>query len=198
MAIRMLNKIFHHRNRGTSDERGFTLLEMVMACLIMTIGLLGVAHAIGYALLASNRGRGITNAKMLIVAIQEQMETVRDTGQLTFAEISNSHVNGSSFTYFPTEFMPVSQFPGPDGIYGTNDDLTSPGPDGFYFTADDFTDTSRARPNVTRQIIISAIPNEPLLKKITVTVRYAPNGSETRDLVGISYLNDDAHSNYIP
>jgi prepilin-type N-terminal cleavage/methylation domain-containing protein len=181
-----------------SDERGFSLLEMVMASLVLTVGLLGVATAIGYSLLASNRGRGITNAKMLIVAVQEQMETVRDTGQLTFAEISNSHVNGSTFSHFPTEFMPVSAFPGPDGIYGTNDDLVSPGPDGFYFTSDDFTDPTRARPNVTRQILITPIPNEPLLKKITVTVRYAPNGSETRELVGISYLNDDAHSNYVP
>jgi hypothetical protein len=42
------------------------------------------------------------------------------------------------------------------------------------------------------------VPNEPLLKKIQVTLRYAPNGGESRDLVGISYLNDDAHSNYIP
>jgi type II secretory pathway pseudopilin PulG len=199
VAISTLNNLLHRQKRAQrSNEAGFTLLEMVMATLVLTIGLLGVASAIGYALLASNRGRGITNAKMLIVAVQEQMETLRDTGQLNFAEISNSHVNGSSFTYFPTEFMPVSQFPGPDGIYGTNDDLISPGPDGFYFTADDFTDTSRARPNVTRQILITAIPNEPLLKKITVTVRYAPNGGETRDLVGISYLNDDAHSNYIP
>lgn len=196
MAISTLNKIVDRRK--LNDEQGFSLLEMVMATMILTIGLLGVASAIGYALLASNRGRGISNAKMLIVAVQEQMETIRDTGQLSFAEISNSHVDGSTFTYFPTEFMPVSAFPGPDGIYGTNDDLVSPGPDGFYFTADDFTDPSRARPNVTRQILISAIPNEPLLKKITVTVRYSPNGGETRDLVGVSYLNDDAHSNYIP
>ncbi len=196
MAMRMLNKIITKGQR--TGEQGFSLLEMVMAMMVLTVGLLGVASAIGYSLLATNRGRGITNAKMLIVAVQEQMETVRDTGQLTFAEISNSHVNGSTFSYFPTEFMPVSQFPGPDGIYGTNDDLVSPGPDGFYFTADDFTDISRARPNVTRQILITPIPNEPLLKKITVTVRYSPNGNEVRELVGISYLNDDAHSNYVP
>jgi len=196
VAMRMLNKIITKGQR--TGEQGFSLLEMVMAMMVLTVGLLGVASAIGYSLLATNRGRGITNAKMLIVAVQEQMETVRDTGQLTFAEISNSHVNGSTFSYFPTEFMPVSQFPGPDGIYGTNDDLVSPGPDGFYFTADDFTDISRARPNVTRQILITPIPNEPLLKKITVTVRYSPNGNEVRELVGISYLNDDAHSNYVP
>jgi len=198
MATPMLNKTSQAGNSKVANEQGFSLFEMVVATMILSVGLLGVASAIGYALLATNRGRGITNAKMLIVAVQEQMETVRDTGQLTFAEISNSHVNGSTFSYFPTDFMPVSQFPGPDGIYGTNDDLVSPGPDGFYFTADDFTDPSRARPNVSRRIIIEPIPNEPLLKKITVTVRYTPNGGESRDLVGISYLNDDAHSNYIP
>jgi prepilin-type N-terminal cleavage/methylation domain-containing protein len=194
----MRNKTSRVQRPKLANQRGFSLLEMVVAALVMTIGLLGVASSIGYALLASNRGRGVTNAKLLIVTIQEQMETLRDTGQLTFDEISNSHVNGSSFSNFPTEFMPVSAFPGPDGVYGTNDDLVSPGPDGFYFTADDFTDPSRARPNVTRQILISEIPNEPTLKKITVTVRYAPNGGETRDLVGISYLNDNARSNYIP
>lgn len=198
MAMRTLNKLMSRRIKYSKGEGGFSLLEMVVASLILTVGMLGVAHAIGYALLASNRGRGVTNAKMLIVSIQEQMETLRDTGQLNFAEISNSHVTGSAFSYFPTEFMPVSQYPGPDGIFGTNDDLVSPGPDGFYFTTDDFTDVTRARPNVTRQILITPIPNEPLLKKITVTVRYSPNGGESRDLVGISYLNDDAHSNYIP
>lgn len=198
MAILMRNKRRRLANSKRKNERGFSLLEMTMASLVLTIGLLGVAAAIGYALMASNRGRGITNAKMLIVSVQEQMETLRDTGQLTFAEISNSHVTGSSFTYFPTEFMPVSQYPGPDGVFGTNDDLISPGPDGFYLTGDDFTDTTRARPGVTRQILITQVPNEPLLKKIQVTLRYAPNGGESRDLVGISYLNDDAHSNYVP
>jgi hypothetical protein len=30
-----------------------------------------------------------------------------------------------------------------------------------------------------------------------VTLRYSAKGGETRELVGVSYLNDDAHSNYI-
>ena len=78
-----------------SPEGGFSLLEMVVAILIMTIGLLGVASAISYALMASNRGRGVTNAKMLVVSILEQMETLRDTRALTFDEISNGQVQGS-------------------------------------------------------------------------------------------------------
>lgn len=178
------------------QEGGFTLLEMVVAILILTVGLLGLASAVGYALMASNRGRGVSNSKMIIVSTLEQMEMLRDTGQLSFQEISNSHVSGSTFTNFPSDFRPVSTIPGPDGIFGTADDLISAGPDGYYGTPDDFTDLSLARPGVQRQILITDI--NPLLKKIQVTLRYTPNGNETRDLVGISYLNDDAHSNYIP
>lgn len=183
-------------NKDRRSEGGFSLLEMVVAMFILTIGLLSVAAATGYALMASNRGRGVTNSKMLIVSALEQMETLRDTGQLTFAELSNSHVQGSSFSNFPTEFLPVSTTPGPDGVHGTSDDLRSPGPDGIYGNSDDFTDFTRGRSGVSRQIIITSI--NPLLKKVTVTLRYTPNGGEQRELVGVSYINDDAHSNFIP
>jgi prepilin-type N-terminal cleavage/methylation domain-containing protein len=186
-----------HKQRPQS-ESGFSLLEMVVAMVILTIGLLGMASAIGYALMASNRGRGITNSKMLIVSILEQMETLRDTGQLHFNEISNSQVLGSTFTGFPSTFQPVSTQPGPDGVFGTADDLVSAGPDKIYNTADDFTDPNLARKNVTRQILISTLPDNDYLKKIQVTLRYSPNGGETKELVCSSYLNDNEHGNYIP
>lgn len=180
-----------------SSEGGFSLLEMVVAMVVLTVGLLGVASAISYALMASNRGRGVTNSKMLVVSALEQMETLRNTGQLNFAEISNSTVAGSSFRGFPSDFRDVSTVPGPDGVFGTADDLSSaPGPDGNYGTSDDVKDMTRARPGVTRQILITEL--NPLLKKVQVTLRYGPNGGEQKDLIGISYLNDDAHSNYIP
>jgi prepilin-type N-terminal cleavage/methylation domain-containing protein len=176
--------------KTSSSEAGFSLLEMVVAMVVLTVGLLGVASAISYALLA-------TNSKMLIVSALEQMETLRDTGQLNFNEISNTQQSGSTFRGFPSDFREVSVVPGPDGVFGTADDLsTAPGPDGYYGTTDDVKDYSLARPNVTRQIIITDLT--PLLKKITVTLRYSPNGGEVKELVGISYLNDDAHSNYIP
>lgn len=198
ILVRTMSSPFRSNTRtNRSSEDGFSLLEMVVAMLVLTIGLLGVASAIGYALMASNRGRGITNSKMLIVSALEQMETLRDTGQLNYAEISNSQVQGSTFRGFPSDFRPVSTVPGPDGVFGTADDLsTAAGADGYYGTADDTIDWTRARPGVTRQIIITDL--NPLLKKIQVTLRYSPNGNEVRELVGISYLNDDAHSNYIP
>lgn len=180
-----------------SAEGGFTLFEMIVAMLVLSIGLLGVASAISYALMASNRGRGVTNSKMLVVSALEQMETLRNTGQLNFQEISNSQVSGSTFRGFPSDFRDVSTVPGPDGVFGTADDLsTAPGPDGNYGTTDDVRDYTRARPGVTRQILITTL--NPILKKVQVTLRYGPNGGEQKELIGISYLNDDAHSNYIP
>lgn len=176
-----------------SPEGGFSLLEMVIAILIMTIGLLGVASAISYALMASNRGRGVTNAKMLVVSILEQMETLRDTRALTYDEISNSQVQGSAFTGFPylaTEFRPVSTVPGRDGVFGTADDLW--GPTG---TTDN---PLLARPGVTRQILITTFPTNPFIKKIQVTLRYSPGNGKMVNLVGVSYLNDDSHGTYIP
>ena len=198
IAVHTLNNHSRANARtNQSPQGGFTLLEMVVAMVILTIGLLGVASAISYALMASNRGRGLTNSKMLVVSALEQMETLRNTGQLNFDEISNTQVVGSTFRGFPADFRDVSTVPGPDGVFGTADDLsTAPGPDGNYGTTDDVRDLTLARPGVTRQILITEL--DPLLKKIQVTLRYGPNGGEQKELVGISYLNDDAHSNYVP
>ncbi|MEP6819272.1 MAG: prepilin-type N-terminal cleavage/methylation domain-containing protein [bacterium] len=191
MWTHMLNSRSRKNTRtNRSDEGGFTLLEMLVAIVILTIGLLGVASAISYALLASNRGRGVTNSKMLVVSILEQMETLRNTEELSFDEISNTQQVGSTFTGFPYAvgvFRPVSTVPGADGIFGTDDDLRVGSVD----------DMTLARPGVSRQIKITTFPTNPYLKKIEVTLRYSPNGGETKDLVGISYLQDNSHGTFV-
>ena len=174
---------------------GFSLLEMVVAVNILAIGLLAAAAAIGYALMASNSGRTLTNSKLLVVSALEQMQTLRDAGQLTFEEISNTQVSGSRFSGFPSDPRPVTDEPGPDGIFGTVDDLVSPGANGVYGDGDDFTDPARARPDVRRSIVITSL--SPTLKKIQVTLEYAPNAGASRQMVGVSYLNDDSRGNYI-
>ena len=185
------------KNPARRREAGFSLLEMVVAMMILTIGLLCVAQSIGYALMTSNSGRGVTNAKLLVVSALEQMESLRNTGQLNFDEISNTQAANSTFPGFPTTFQPVSSVPGPDGIFGTADDTSiAPGPDGVYGTADDITDPTLIVQGATRQVLISNL--SPTLKKIQVTLRYSANGGSYKDLVAISYLNDDAHGNYVP
>jgi prepilin-type N-terminal cleavage/methylation domain-containing protein len=179
----------HPRAINGADRRresGFSLLEMVVAMFILTIGLLGVATSIGYAMMVSNSGQGLTNAKLLVVSSLEQMETLRDSGQLNFAEISHTaQPLPSTFSGFPTGFIAVSTVPGPDFVYGTADD---PG----------LTDSTKAVKGVTRQITITDLTST--LKQIKVTLKYSPNGGAKPPppLVCVSYLNDDAHGNYVP
>lgn len=183
------------------SESGVTILEMVVAMLILTVGLLGLAAAIGYAVTVSNKGRNLTNSKLLVVSLLEQMETLRNTKELTFGQIANQgSVDNAgatrSFDGFPTGFLTVSLNPGPDGIFGTNDDFINPGPDNIYGTADDFTDPTWAVGQYERQITITQLGGNPNLKRIQVTLRYPDAGGQIRDLVGVSYLNNDTRSNF--
>jgi prepilin-type N-terminal cleavage/methylation domain-containing protein len=200
MLINMLNSDFQAISSTRRSESGFTMLEMVIAMGILTIGLLAVAATIGYALLVGNHGRSITNTKLLIVSVLEQIETLRNTETLTFKQISNvGQVDDTgatrTFAGFPAGFVEVSTNPGPDGIFGTADDLVDEGPDLAYGTPDDFTNPALARPGVTRQILITSL--SPQLKRAQVTLRYSPQGGQTKELVGVSYLNDNTRSNFI-
>lgn len=171
-----------------------------MALVILLIGLLGIEAAIGYALMVTNSGRNVTNTKLLVVSILEEMETLRNTRQLTYGQIANQgQVDNTGatqpFNGFSTGFQPVSINPGPDGIYGTDDDLIDVGRDGIYGTADDVTNPALARSGFTRQIQVT--PLSANLKQITVTLRYPSQNGRIRTQVGISYLNNDARSNFL-
>lgn len=185
------------RNRS---ESGFSLLEMVVAITLLTVGLLGVASAIGYAVVATNHGRSITNTKLLAVSILEQMETLRNTGNLTFGQIANvGQVDDSGaakpFLGFQAGPQQVSTESGPDGIFGTADDLIDAGNDHKFGTVDDFVNPNFAVVGVTRQIQVTSLSQT--LKKVTVTVDYSANGG-MKKLVAVCYLNDNTTAGFIP
>ncbi|MFN2578592.1 MAG: hypothetical protein ABR607_12970 [Pyrinomonadaceae bacterium] len=201
MLASTLNNLSLRRGkaRRPDSESGVTILEMVIAMLVLTVGLLGLAASIGYAVTVSNMGRNLTNTKLLVVSLLEQMETLRNTEELTFGQISNQGAVDNSgavraFGGFPTGFQPISINPGPDGIWGTSDDLINPGPDNTYGTSDDFTDPSWGLNGFSREIVITNLNSN--LKRIQVTVRYPDAGGQMRSLVGVSYLNNDTRSNF--
>jgi len=176
------------------------LLELVIASTILTVGLLAVASSIGYAMVASNHGRAVTNTKLLVVSILEQMETLRNTGNLTFGQLSNvGQVDNTgatrSFPGFLTGFQQISTNPGPDGIFGTSDDLIDAGADRLFGTSDDFVNPNFAVVGYTREIQITSLSAS--LKKVTVTISYPVNGS-MKQLVAACYLNDNSRSSFIP
>lgn len=198
MPTRMPNNR-RSQKKGRTDS-GFSLLELVIAATILTVGLLAVASSIGYAMVAGNHGRAITNTKLLVVSILEQMETLRNTGNMTFGQIANvGQVDNTgaarSFVGFQTGFQQISTNPGPDGIFGTADDLIDSGTDGIFGTVDDFVNPSFAVVGYTREIQITSLSST--LKKITVTVSYPVNGN-MKQLAAVCYLNDNSRSNFIP
>lgn len=167
--------------------------------MILTVGLLGLAAAIGYAVTVSNKGRNVTNNKLMAISILEEVETLRNTNQLQFGQIANAgQVDDTgatrSFAGFPTTFTPVSSNPGPDGIFGTSDDLLDAGADGIYGTGDDFVNNSLAPTGYSRQIQITNLNTN--LKRIQVTLQYPDVNGHFAQMTAVSYLNNDDRTTF--
>lgn len=180
-------------------ERGATMIEVVIAMLVMMIGVFGLIAAMAWGISLSARARSMSNTKLTVTAMLEQIETLRNTGQLKFRQIANAGAVDNSgtprvpnFGGFPVGYQPVSLFPGPDGIYGTADDLINPGPDNDYTTTNDnFVDMTRAAAGYSREITITNLSTT--FKEVRVRITF-PTRSGTQTIEGISYLNDNEGS----
>lgn len=167
------------RDATNNSESGFTLIEVVVAMLVLTIGLVGVVTAITYAVAANNMSRNVTKAKQMIVSALEQTESLRNSGQWNYDQICNCSTTGC--IGYPSDFRSVPNTPGTDGIFGTADDPS----DG-------------ANPGFTRQILVTLLDStNPNLKKVQVTVQYPGINGSTLTLVGYGYINNDRRSNYL-
>ncbi len=144
--------------------RGFSLLEFLMAMLVLLIGLGGVMSLFMHSMVA------MTFAEESLIAKQKSREalecifTARNTQQVTFDNVRNT---GSGNGIFVTGLQPLTT-PGDDGLVGTADD----GPVESMVIPDG---TSRVLNEFQRQIEITDLTDD--LRQITVTIRYAaPRG----------------------
>ncbi len=156
------------------SQKGFSLVETVMALGVLTVGLLGAAGVLaqGMQKLGTSQGDVVTTQKAA-----EAIETVfaaRDSHTLTWAQIRNVHGAGTDNGIFLDGPQPL-KVPGPDGVVNTIDDgaietVTYPGHDQMLGTLDD---TTQTLDKYTREIRIRDVPNENgALRSITVTVTY--------------------------
>ena len=183
------------KNNLVKKHDGFSLIEAVVAIFIMTVGLIGTAAALGYAIHYGTISRNVTAAKSIIFAQIEEVEELRNSRRLDFKQIANvGGVDNSNtptdFTGFSTGFKELSLNPGPDGVNGTDDDWRDKGADGVYGTGDDFDNPSLVRSGYSRQITITNLSDS--MKKIEVRVRYLGSGGAVGELAGVCYLNDEA------
>ena len=192
---------------GQSEERGFSLLEVMISMAILTVGLLAVLATLGFAISATQTSQEDIIARQLASEAMETIFTARNTSQIPFSSIANTTAIP------PGIFLTGSnapKCPGPDGILDTIDDvncltasgavcpnggvecLTEAGPDGIIGTADD---TILSLNNYARTIAITPLNDAngnviPTLVQVTITVNYTvPNHGGFKSYVLDEYIS---------
>ena len=182
-----MTNIFPRNSTARERQQGFTLLEVMISVLVLTVGLVSMLAVFGLSLAATQTAQEDMIAKQLASQTLESIFTARDTSQITWNQIQNVS-NGGIFVDGFTQILD----PGPDGLEGTADDLQaipacpgpskcliSPGPDGILGTADD---VYWPLNNYSRQILIGPLNDASgnqysSLRSVTITIRYtASNG----------------------
>jgi prepilin-type N-terminal cleavage/methylation domain-containing protein len=171
-----------HKSNGQS---GFTIIEVMIAIVVLSIGILTVVAAFATAVASTQNAQENLIARQKALETLESIFTARNTQQVTFSQIANIP-SGGIFTSGASPLWSA----GNDGLVNTADDvpfpaqgvcgagpecITLPGPDGILGTADDI---PMSLGNFTRQIEIDPVlqPDgsiNPNLKQVIVTVSYA-------------------------
>ncbi len=173
-------------------EGGFSLLEVMISMVILTVGMVSLLGVFGLAMASTQTSQQDMIAKQLANEAYESIVTARNTSQLSWDAIQNN--SGTQYcTSSPSpcgifvgtanspQYQPI-YFAGADGIFGTADDaaagaeyLEEPGPDGNYGDADD---VKLYLTGYQRAIQISPVydVNNNLvtsLRSVTITVQYS-------------------------
>lgn len=175
----------------TSNERGISLIETLIAMGILATGLLSLAAVFALGLDHLQTSSSALLAREKAREAVESVHTARDTRVITWAQIRNVAGGG----VFLDGAQPL-RTPGPDGLVNTADDGTietslSAGPDGVLGSADD---VRAPMTTYTRTIQILDLPNStgnginPNLRELRVTISFQV-GSATRRYVLTTYIS---------
>ncbi len=177
---------------GVGGERGFSLIESLIAVGVLAFGMLAVAAGFTQGLaLMSGSNLDILAREKAAEAI-ESVFTARDTRTITWSQIRNVEgETGSDGGIFLDGAQPLT-VAGDDGLVNTDDDgavesLMLPGRDGLLGTDDDIPQLLN---NFTREIEIRATAKS-TLRRLRVVIRYQVGG-ETREYSITTYISSYA------
>jgi type IV pilus modification protein PilV len=172
-----VNQIRDGRVDERRGERGFTLIEVIIAMVVLTVGLLSL---VGVLTIGLRRVSSSSNQLIAREKAREAVESVhaaRDTGRLSWPNIRNVADGG----IFLAGEQDLRQ-PGDDGVVNTADDddadmetIVKPGPDGILGSDDD---EILPLTEFQREVRIETLnyPGtddvNPNLRQITVNIRY--------------------------
>jgi type IV pilus modification protein PilV len=164
-------------------HQGFTLIEVMVSTVVITIGLLTLLAAFGAAMEATHTAKEDMIAKQLAQEAMESIVTARETANVTWDQIQNV---GPGNGIFVTGLQQIRQA-GNDGIIGTADDaaaplstMQDPGPDGIVGTPDDPAPVPLT--NFRRSILIAPTLAADL-RTVTITIQYTTTRGLTRNYV---------------
>jgi hypothetical protein len=183
-----------HHNLRRNNQRGFSLLEAMIAVLVLSFGILSLAAVFAQGLLFSEASQFDYIAQKKSEEAVESIFNARNTQATSWAQIQNVSAGGI-FLDGPQPLLA----PGlANGLVGTaNDDAThpdsvivGPGPDGILGTADDVTIPLS---NMQRTIVIAPVFDaagnvEPNVRTITITMTYKV-GRLNRTYTLVSYIS---------
>ena len=166
-----------------SDERGFTLLEVLIALAVLVVGLMSLAYGIGIGLAVVQMSTMDTIAREKAREAMEDVFTARDTSTIQFAQICNIPTSGSN----PNNCLFVNGYTSmytadSSGLVNTNAAATqgvletyvTPGPDGVLGTADDVTYNLTGFQRSIQVTSVSSSDGYTVLAQVTVTILYNP------------------------
>jgi prepilin-type N-terminal cleavage/methylation domain-containing protein len=184
----------HRYHKKNHVQYGFSLLEALIAVAVLSVGVLSLAAVYAKGIFFVGLAQYDYIAQKKAEEAVETIFTARDTQLLTWAQIQNvAGTSGADGGVFLDGPLPMLD-PGPDGLVGTADDnpnlpdtvIIGPGPDGVLGTPDD--QVVNLSNFMTRQIAIVAVPNEPNLRQVTVTMVYTV-GTMTKMYTLITYIS---------
>jgi len=187
-------------------EGGFSLLEVLISMVVLTVGLVGLLAVFGVATAATQTSQNDMIAKQVANEAYESIVTARNTSQISWDDIqnvgsTNCPISGAATCgIFLAGLNPIYQ-PATTGvnagIVGTSNylgeqTLEEPGPDGTYGDADDL---MIPLTNYQRTIQIAQLQDAdgnvvPTLRSITITVQYTvPQRNGPKTYVLNSYIS---------
>jgi prepilin-type N-terminal cleavage/methylation domain-containing protein len=163
--------------RAPLSEKGFSLIEVLIAMLVLTVGVLSLLGVIALGVQTVAASSPMLIAREKAREAIESVHAARDTGELAWSRINNV-ASGGVFL----GGMQDMKMPGDDGVVNTADDgavesIRLPGTDGLLNTADDRV-TLLHNNLFQREIAITTLNQDgtttvnPNLRRITVNIRY--------------------------
>ena len=160
--------------------KGISLIEVMIAIVVLTVGILGLLSVLSFAMAATHSSQEDLIAKQLASEMMENVFTARNSNQLEWLQIQNQGATTVPDGIFLAGLQPINQPPTvgnnaglintPEYLAGAPRVLTTPGPDGVLGTVDD---VNVPLTNFKRSISIATVPNtSDQLRSIIVNVQY--------------------------